>query len=202
MAFLNYFQIGAVVIVLTVIVTKALHSWAVTGVNPIVIGRGKGKWRIVEVLSFLALALWVTEVLLPAFRSRFDIFPGRVPLPVFETQATKILGVMIVTLGLVPFALAFISFGHSWRIGIDRQTPGSLVTQGIFRVTRNPIYVGFILFFAGIFLLNPTWFFLIFALLAVLAMHFQILREEQFLGAQYGVNYDEYRKRVPRYLFW
>ena len=74
MGFLNYFEIVAVVIVLSVIVTKALYSWSVTGVNPIVIGRGKGKWRIVEVLSFLSLVLWVTEVLLRAFRSRFDIF--------------------------------------------------------------------------------------------------------------------------------
>ena len=46
------------------------------------------------------------------------------------------------------------------------------------------------------------WFFLIFALLAVVAIHFQILREEEFLRKQYGADYAEYHRRTARYLIW
>ena len=202
MGFLNYFQIATVVIVVCVIASKALYSRAATGVNPIVIGRGRGAWRIIESLSFLALILWVIEVLLRAFRSHFDIFPDALRLAVLQTQAAKTLGVILVTLGMIPFILAFVNFGTSWRIGIDRKTPGTLVTGGIFAVTRNPIYVAFILFLFGVFLINGTWFFLIFALLAVVAIHFQIRREEEFLKKQYGASYSEYCARAARYLIW
>jgi len=202
MGFFNYFQVAVLIIVLGVIVTKALHSWLTTGVNPIVIGRGQGKWRIVEVASFLALILWVVEVLLRAFQSRFDLFPDPLRFGFLHTSAAKTFGVALVLLGMIPFVLAYVSFGTSWRIGIDRNRPGSLVTGGIFAVTRNPIYVGFIPFFLGIFLLNGTWFFLIFALLAVVTMHFQILREEEFLRKHYGQSYKEYCTRVARYLIW
>lgn len=202
MVFFNYFQIILVFVVVCVIGGKALYSWRATGIFPIVIGRGKGKWRIVEGLSFLALILWIVEVLLRAVQSRFDIFPDRLRLSFLHTDLAKFLGVVLVVLGFIPFILAFVNFGTSWRIGIDRKTPGALVTGGIFAVTRNPIYVSFILFFFGIFLMNGTWFFLIFALLAVVAIHFQILREEEFLKKQYGRSYEEYARRVARYLIW
>ena len=202
MGFLNYFQIAAVVIFVCVITTKALSSWITTGVNPIVIGRGQGAWRIIELLSFLALILWVFEVLVHAFQLRFDLFPDEVKVGFLQTPAARLLGVVLLGLGMIPFILAFVNFGTSWRIGIDRKTPGSLVTGGIFAVTRNPIYVGFILFMFGIFLINGTWFFLIFALLAVVSIHFQILREEQFLKQQYGQSYEDYCNRTARYLVW
>jgi protein-S-isoprenylcysteine O-methyltransferase Ste14 len=202
MGFFNYFQIAVLVIVLCVIVIKAVHSWSATGVNPIVIGRDKGKWRILEVASSLALILWVVEVSLRAFHSRFDVFHGGLHVGFLNTSAAKTLGVVLVLLGLIPFVLAYVSFGTSWRIGIDQDTPGSLVTGGIFAVTRNPIYVGVILFFFGIFLLNETWFFLVFAVLAVVVIHFQILREEEFLKKQYGDSYAAYCVRAARYLIW
>lgn len=202
MSFLQYFQLATIFILLCTIASKAIYSWSVTGVFPIVIGRGKGAWRIIELLSFLALILWVTEVLLRAFQSRFDLFPGPVNATLLHSQVVRPLGVVLVTLGLILFILAFVNFGTSWRIGIDRKTPGQLVTGGIFALTRNPIYVAAITIFFGIFLLNGTWFFLIFALLAIVAIHFQILREERFLLKQYGTDYAEYCTRAARYLIW
>jgi protein-S-isoprenylcysteine O-methyltransferase Ste14 len=202
MGFLNYFQIALIIVVVCVIISKALSSWAATGVFPIVIGRGNGAWRIIELLSFLALILWVVEVVLHALRTRFDPFPDPVGLAVLHTQTARISGEALLIAGLIPFILAFVHFGTSWRIGIDRKTPGALVTGGIFAVTRNPIFVAFILFFFGMFLINGTWFFLIFALLAVVAIHFQILREEEFLKKQYGADYTAYSARTARYLIW
>src|SRR5438093_5242247 len=136
MGFLNYFQIAAVVIFVCVVVTKALYSWTATGINPIVIGRGKGAWQIIELLSFLALILWVFEVLVRALQLRFDLFPDVLNVGFLFTQAARTVGVFLMVLGMIPFILGFVNFGTSWRIGIDRKTPGSLVTGGIFAVTR------------------------------------------------------------------
>ena len=202
MGFFNYFQIAVIGIIVCAIVTKALYSWHVTGIFPIVIGRGKGAWRVFEFLSFVALFWWITEVLLRAFGSRFEIFPDTIHVMFLHSQVVRSVGVVLIVLGLIIFLLAFVNFGTSWRVGIDRKTPGTLVTGGIFAVTRNPIYVAFNAIFPGIFLVNGTWFFLIFALLAFVAMHFQIRREEEYLKKQYGKSYAEYRRHAPRYLIW
>jgi protein-S-isoprenylcysteine O-methyltransferase Ste14 len=202
MGFFNYFQIAVIAILVCTIAGKAIYSWRVTGIFPIVIGRGKGAWRVVELLSFVALILWVSEVLLRAFQSRVDMFPAMINVTLPHSPAFRIAGLVLILPGLILFLLAFLNFGTSWRIGIDRKTPGSLVTAGVFSITRNPIYVAFIAIFLGIFLINGTWFFLIFALLAVVAIHFQILREEEFLKKQYGKSYAEYCRHAPRYLIW
>ena len=50
-------------------------------------------------------------------------------------------GAWFVVAGVLILILALLSFGNSWRIGIDTRTPGQLVTTGIFAFSRNPIFV-------------------------------------------------------------
>ena len=202
MTFFDYFQLTLIVVVIGVIAFKAIYLRITTGINPIVVFRTEGAWRIVEFFALAALASWVVEVILHASHSRFDFAPERVHIALFHTPTIKILGEAIAVSGLVIFILAFFSFGDSWRIGIDRKTAGQLVTGGIFSVSRNPIYVAFDLIFIAVFLINGTWFFLIFAVLAILAVHMQTLREEKFLAQCYGEEYEQYRRRTPRYLIW
>ncbi|MHB8866444.1 MAG: methyltransferase family protein [Pirellulaceae bacterium] len=85
---------------------------------------------------------------------------------------------------------------QSWRLGIDRKSPGSLVTTGIFAWTRNPIYVAFDLLAIGTLLLQGRLIFLVLAAIIVLVVHELICREERFLSEQYGHAYRDYRARV------
>ena len=202
MSFFDYFQLAIIAIVGFVIAFKAIYLRITTGINPIVVFRTEGAWRIVEFFALAALISWVVEVIMHASHSRFDFAPERVQIALLHTPTIKILGEAIAVSGLVIFILAFFSFGDSWRIGIDRKTAGQLVTGGIFSISRNPIYVAFDLTFIAIFLINGTWFFLIFALVAMLAVHSQTLREERFLAHRYGDAYERYRKQTPRYVIW
>ena len=202
MTFSDYLQIFIVIIVPSVIAFKAVYLRFATGINPIVIGRGKGPWRIVEILSLGSLGLWMTELLLHSLHSSYDIFPQAINVAFLRIGPVRIVGLILAGAGLLTFMLAFLSFGNSWRIGIDRKRPGTLVTEGIFRLTRNPIYLAFDLMFIGVFLVNGTWFFMVFGFLAVIACHFQILREEEFLRRQYGDEFEAYRNRTARYLVW
>jgi protein-S-isoprenylcysteine O-methyltransferase Ste14 len=199
---LDYFQIVLVAVIVCVIAFKAIYLRITTGLNPIVVFRTQGAWRIVEFFALAALISWVVEVILHASHSRFDFAPERVEIAFLHLQSVKTLGAVLACIGLFIFVLAFFSFGDSWRIGIDRKTAGQLVTGGIFSVSRNPIYVAFDLLFIGVFLMNGTWFFLVFALLAIFAVHMQTLREEKFLAQRYGDAYQQYRKKTPRYLIW
>jgi protein-S-isoprenylcysteine O-methyltransferase Ste14 len=98
--------------------------------------------------------------------------------------------------------LALPAFGDSWRLGIDRETSGPLVTHGVFAWTRNPIYVGLDSFALGTFLVQGRLIFLALALVSVGMLQDQIRREERFLARAYGGAYREYCARVGRYVKW
>ncbi len=78
--------------------------------------------------------------------------------------------------------------------------PGALVTSGLYRRSRNPIFLAADLFIAGSFLLNPTLAGLIYLVLTPAILHAQIKREEAFLQAVHGQQYAAYAAATPRYL--
>ena len=173
------------------------------GINPIVIGGGKkGLVRIVELASFAGLVLWMLEFVLYAVHADFHIFPAPLNQVLVDSQISRTLGATLVFVGLLFFLGAFVSFGDSWRVGFDIKTPGKLVTGGIFAFSRNPIYVFLDLWFIGVFLMNGRLIFLIFAILTLIVIHWQILQEEAFLSKLYNEPYHQYRSQTGRYLIW
>lgn len=201
MNFFDYLQIASVGIFLFILVGKILYLRLSRNVNPIAIGGGKkGVVLAVELISVAGLMVWMVEVLLYAFHSGLRIFPSPLDRQLVSSQPVKLIGVALVSLGLAIFAMAYVSFGDSWRVGFDVKSPGALVTSGIFSISRNPIYLSLDLWFIGIFLINGTLIFLIFAALAVVAMHWQIQQEEAFLSNIYGQPYRDYRARIGRYV--
>ena len=109
-------------------------------------------------------------------------------------------GLILSLISIVGFALTLASFGDSFRVGIDEEKPDKLITQGMFAISRNPIYVCFLLFFTGLFLVHRNIVIAIAIVLFALAIHRQVIREEKFLASHYGEGYEEYRTKVRRYL--
>src|SRR5437764_324864 len=203
MSFFDVFQLASVVVFLSLFVIRAAHLFISQKINPIAIGRGqKGFSRVFELIAVGGLIVWVVEIVLRTIHSTFDVFPAVFDLQVIESGIARGVGLLLVASAIVMFALAFLSFGNSWRVGMDTQTPGALVTRGTFAFTRNPIFVSLDLWFIGIFLINGTLGFLIFALAAVIVLHWQMLREEKFLSELYGEPYREYCGNTARYLIW
>src|SRR5205085_3148236 len=108
--------------------------------------------------------------------------------------------VLLCLAGLSLLLLSLISFGRSFRVGIDTERPDKLVTGGVFAFSRNPIYVAFALVLLGQFLVFPNWVFLAYLVAGVWLFHRQVLREEDYLKRHYGKEYEDYCKRVRRYL--
>ena len=74
----------------------------------------------------------------------------------------------------------------SWRTGIPDRNKTKLVTDGIYRYSRNPAFLGFDLQYIGILLIYFNLLTLIFTIFAVTMLHLQILQEEQYLTATFG----------------
>ncbi len=201
MNFFDYFQVASLAIFLIILIGKILYLRLGRNVNPIAIGGGKkGLVLAVELISFAGLIVWKVEVLLYAFHADFRIFPAPLDMQLVSSLPVKLIGVALTSLGLAIFAMAYVSFGDSWRVGFDVKSPGALVTTGIFSISRNPIYLFLDLWFIGTFLINGTLIFLIFAALAMANMHWQIRQEEAFLSNLYGQPYQDYCARTGRYV--
>ena len=79
--------------------------------------------------------------------------------------------------------------------------PKELVVTGPYHYVRNPIYGGVILIFLGHFLWFGYWALLVYAVLAFIVVHlFIVFYEEPTLKKKFGPAYEEYLKRVPRWI--
>jgi protein-S-isoprenylcysteine O-methyltransferase Ste14 len=118
----------------------------------------------------------------------------------FHSTAAAWTGVALCLGGVLVLVASLVSFGRSFRVGIDVDQPDELVTRGIFSVSRNPIYVGAALILIGEFLAFPNWIPLAYLAGGVALFHRQVLREEEFMRAHYGQEYLRYCERVRRYV--
>jgi protein-S-isoprenylcysteine O-methyltransferase Ste14 len=126
------------------------------------------------------------------------------PLPsaqeFFHSKVVSWVGISLCAAGLILLPWSIISFGRSFRVGIDITKPDELVTTGAFAISRNPIYVAFALILIGQFLVFPNWILLAYLITAVWLFNRQVLREEAYLKSHYGSSYEAYSRKVRRYL--
>jgi protein-S-isoprenylcysteine O-methyltransferase Ste14 len=127
-------------------------------------------------------------------------FPDILIKSFFDILILDVLSIIICTLSLVWFGVTIKIFGKSFRVGIDENSTEKLIVNGTFAISRNPIYVGIIAFFAGVLLMYSNILIIVFLLFLIIIIHRQIRREEIFLKIHYGSEYEEYCKKVRRYI--
>lgn len=160
------------------------------GIKTNLLGKGKtGFPKAIELsLKVVTFILPIAEVL--------SIVRNTAPLP----NAVRLLGILLATTGLVFFLLSLATMRDNWRAGVPQKKQTELVTTGVYSISRNPAFLGFDLIDLGILLtfFNLPLFCLTVA--AVLLFHLQIVNvEEDFLIANFGEEYLEYKKKVCRY---
>ena len=75
------------------------------------------------------------------------------------------------------------------------------VSKGIFRYSRNPMYLSFFILSIGIFLVSISWIYLLIALIWMILIHFMdIPVEESECTKKYGIDYIDYVERTPRWI--
>jgi len=108
----------------------------------------------------------------------------------FGYEGLVYLGLGIGLLGLTIWILAMLTLGSSLAVlpGTDR-----LVTRGIYRYFRHPIYIGIILTLSGLFLACGSSICLVYVITIVVPLNiFRARAEEKFLQEQLGDVYQKY----------
>ncbi|MGL3605469.1 methyltransferase family protein [Rhizobium sp. G187] len=110
--------------------------------------------------------------------------------------------------GLLLFIAAVLLDIWAMKTLFEHQTPFTntgcarhLVKTGPYRLTRNPIYLGYTLATIGLGLMMGNGWLLLAALLAAIGIRFAVIRcEEQHLLARFGIDYEYYCRRTRRWI--
>jgi protein-S-isoprenylcysteine O-methyltransferase Ste14 len=101
-------------------------------------------------------------------------------------------GLFIYLLGLVIGTVAIVNVAS---------TPlGKVFEKGVYRYSRNPMYLCMIIVFIGIGIASASWFCLLLSAILIALTCFEVAAEERFLIGQYGDAYAEYMNRTPRWI--
>jgi protein-S-isoprenylcysteine O-methyltransferase Ste14 len=102
------------------------------------------------------------------------------------------IGSMVYLVGLVVVTITMIEFAT---------TPiNEPVIKGLYRYSRNPMFIGIFLIYIGISIECLSWVYMVFAILFILMINYLSTFEEAITIGQYGKPYMEYIKRTPKWI--
>lgn len=122
------------------------------------------------------------------------------PFKWLEISILKYTGFTLIHLALLWIVIAQVQMSNSWRVGIDHSAKTELKTNGLFSVSRNPVFLGMLVTLLGIFLILPNAITLLTVVTSTLLFQVQVRLEEEYLKNTHGESYINYCLKVGRWL--
>jgi len=114
---------------------------------------------------------------------------------------SKLFGILLIGLCLIFLLPSLWKFFRTRNTLITIKPASSLQTNGIYAWSRNPMYLGLLLLYAGIAFINQNyWAVLILPLVTLVIREYVILREEKYLTRAFSDEYLNYKNKVRRWL--
>jgi protein-S-isoprenylcysteine O-methyltransferase Ste14 len=124
----------------------------------------------------------------------------QLPVPWLPHPLRNLLGGTLLGGAILIITTAFRKIKQAGTNVNPTQPTTALVTTGPYTITRNPLYLGLTMFYAGIALLgNLFWSLLLLPVVLRIINQGVIAREERYLENKFGEQYKQYKERVPRW---
>ena len=138
------------------------------------------------ILLFVFLVVWSID----SFFLKFSTFLADY-IPIYVTIPIGVIALII------SGVFAFTGLRKVFKE--ERAKPG-VITSGVFAYCRHPVYFGSILLFVGLSIL--TWSLLAFGICVIIVIFYEYAAtfEEKLLVKQFGQEYRDYQKRVPKWI--
>jgi protein-S-isoprenylcysteine O-methyltransferase Ste14 len=183
---------------LIVFITPSIRVKCKTGINPYVFKNtdsahdflGKVSAPITSLIFIVALV----NLFYPEGLQYFA------PFTWLEISILKYTGFAFIHLALLWIIVAQVQMSNSWRVGIDHSAKTELKTNGLFSVSRNPVFLGMLVTLAGIFFILPNAITLLVATVSVMLFQVQVRLEEEYLSKTHANTYIVYCKKVRRWI--
>lgn len=117
---------------------------------------------------------------------------------VSSSDVLKCIGLLAGISSVIFFGSAVVTMKNSWRVGIPEEKT-SLITNGIYKWSRNPAFVGFDLTYISVLLIFPNIPLLIISVWSAVMLHMQIIQEETHMLNMFGSEYEHYKMHTARY---
>jgi protein-S-isoprenylcysteine O-methyltransferase Ste14 len=173
---------------IVMVIIRAPHGQRSRGVKVARSSRGSLEVVLLTLawLAFFVPFLWVAA---PVFAfADYSLHP--VPL---------LAGVVCLAVGLRLFARSHADLGTNWSITLEVREKHQLVTQGIYRNVRHPMYSALLLYSLGQALVVPNWIAgPSYGVAMALLFAFRLGPEERMMLEEFGKDYEEYRGRSKR----
>lgn len=148
-------------------------------------------------LTPITIFSWLIYIIL--FLILDNIILNFIVIDFLTSDIFKLIGIIMISIGLILDFGGTVALGFNFRIELPKEET-KLITVGIYRLMRNPIVMGVFLLVFGSFLIIPTLFSFVFLIANIIAFDSKVRDEEKFLVKRFGNQFEEYSKKVGRYL--
>ncbi|MBT8228842.1 MAG: isoprenylcysteine carboxylmethyltransferase family protein [Bacteroidia bacterium] len=128
------------------------------------------------------------------------VYMGGIPvLWRFENPVKDMIAISLFTIGFIIAIISLINLGNSTSMGLPEEDT-AFKSSGLYKFSRNPMYLGFALISIGsmIYFMNP--FILAMGVYSIIIHDVIIKAEENFLRKRFGETYEKYCLKVRRYI--
>ncbi len=138
--------------------------------------------------------------ILVGFAAPIAAVAGLPNINALDTTWLHTAGIAVTLIGIVLTVAAQSSMGESWRIGVDADERTELVTDGAFRLVRNPIFTAMLITATGLAMIIPNVISILGLVALVVALEVQVrLVEEPYLRTVQGAEYRAYAQSTGRF---
>jgi len=183
-----------------ILLTMLLPRWRMkraTGQEVFVVPRDDSAQGFIGRIFKLLFGLAFVALVVHAFAPQWERY--LLPADFLMNQTTHWTGLVLLLGSIVLVLVAQAQMARSWRVGFDEKAKTELVTGGLFRYSRNPVFVGMLLTMLGLFLVLPNALTLLAAALTWAVLQIQVRMEEAYLLNAQGEPYMAYMKKVRRW---
>lgn len=101
-------------------------------------------------------------------------------------------GLIICIIGIVLYAISVVNYARPEMNGVN--------LNGLYRISRNPMYIAYFIYFLGCVLLTQSMILLVLLIACQISAHWIILSEERWCIREFGEAYEKYMNKVRRYI--
>ncbi|MGH7486594.1 MAG: methyltransferase family protein [bacterium] len=152
-------------------------------------------------LEWVAGGMFVAGLLMGGAAPILALLDLLEPIPALDGAFSNTVGLIVAIAGIGLTFAAQLAMGDSWRVGVDPEERTELVTNGPFRLVRNPIYSAMLPTVFGLALMVPSALAIAAIVTLFVALELQVrLVEEPYLQQVHGAEYVDYAARVGRFV--